>query len=393
MIKDGLEKEITSNCVRESFAQQPNWENLHDLEAVIQKLKNLQPLVSFKDIRNLSKKLTLIQKRKAFILQAGMCAETFKGIKSGETQACIKTILDMRSILCTKLNIKIITIGRLAGQFAKPRSHNTEIRDGIELPAYRGDAINSLEFSKKGRVHDPNRLLRAYAASYSTLKLLQKLPIYSSHESLLLDYENSLIRVDRDLGKQYDTSAHFLWAGERTRSVYGDHVKFLSNISNPIGIKLGSNVSGKDALDLAFKLNPFNLPGRLSFIIRMGSKLIRDKLPHIIESIKKERINVTWISDPMHGNTFLSSSGYKTRNFHDIKDEILGFFEVHNAFNTIPGGVHIEMSGDNVTECIGGPDKVSEHELLNRYESACDPRLNRRQAIDLAYFVAKLFKK
>jgi len=340
----------------------------------------------------------------------------------------------------------VVKIGRMAGQFAKPRSKPVEVRDGVELPAYRGDMVNGFGFTEEERVPDPARLLRAYHAAAVTLNLCRaftqggyadlrqvhawnqdfvsaspagrryerlageidralafmhaagadpeefhRVELYSSHEALLLDYERALTRIDSRSGLPYDVSAHFLWIGERTRQLDGAHVEFMRQIRNPIGVKLGPTTTAEDALALIDALDPEREPGRLTFVIRMGAGRVREALPPLVEKVTASGAQVAWICDPMHGNTFEAESGYKTRRFDDVLEEVVGFFDVHRALGTHPGGVHIEFTGDDVTECVGGGHEIVEDDLHQRYETACDPRLNRSQALDLAFMVAEMY--
>jgi 3-deoxy-7-phosphoheptulonate synthase len=342
----------------------------------------------------------------------------------------------------------VVKIGRMAGQFAKPRSRPTETRNGVELPAYRGEAVNGLEFTPEARRPDPTRLLRAYNCAAATLNLcraftsggyadlqevhawnqdfvaespagqryeqlaseieralsfmkacgvdteeLHGVELYSSHEGLLLEYERALTRVDSRTGLPYDLSAHLVWIGERTRGLDDAHVEFFRHIRNPIGVKLGPTVSPDDALALIELFNPDHEPGRLTFITRLGAGKVREVLPPLVESITRLGSPVAWVCDPMHGNTFESPSGYKTRRLGDIVDEVAGFFEVHRALGTHAGGIHVEFTADDVTECVGGGHEVVEDDLKQRYETACDPRLNRRQSLDLAFLVAELYRE
>ncbi len=353
----------------------------------------------------------------------------------------------MAVVLTYGASVPVVKIGRMAGQFAKPRSLAAETREGTELPAYRGDAVNGLEFTAAARRPDPDRLLRAYHSSAVTLNLcrafttggyadlhqvhawnqdfvadspagrryerlageidralafmracgaepavLRTVELYSSHEALLLDYEQALTRQDSRTGRLYDTSAHFLWIGERTRDLDGAHVEFARSIANPIGLKVGPGASPAELLALIEALNPDRRPGRLTLITRMGANRIRDALPGLVEAVAAEELPVAWVCDPMHGNTFEAPSGHKTRNFDDVMAEVHAFFEVHRAIGTHPGGIHIEFTGDNVTECVGGSHQIVADDLYQRYETACDPRLNRSQALDLAFTVAESYR-
>jgi 3-deoxy-7-phosphoheptulonate synthase len=353
----------------------------------------------------------------------------------------------MAAVLQYFSSLPVIKVGRMAGQFAKPRSNDNETRNGVTLPAYRGDAVNDLEFTKEARTPDPNRLLKVYNTSASTLNLVRaftqggfadlrqvhswnkgfaadarfsaryeemaneigraiqfmhsagvdpesfkSVDFYSSHEALILEYEKSLTRIDSRTGNPYDVSAHFVWIGERTRQLDGAHMDFAEKIHNPIGVKLGPKTTPEEVLAIIKKLNPKNEPGRLTFISRMGASLIREKLPPLVETIIKSGSTVLWVCDPMHGNTYEAPSGYKTRKFDDVLDEVRGFFEVHKKLGTHPGGIHIELTGDDVTECVGGGEQISHEDLATRYESACDPRLNHTQSLELAFLVAEMLR-
>jgi 3-deoxy-7-phosphoheptulonate synthase len=332
----------------------------------------------------------------------------------------------------------------MAGQFAKPRSSNDETRDGVTLPAYRGDIVNGYDFTPESRAHDASRMLKAYHTSASTLNLiraftqggyddlrlvhewnrgflsssanaryevmardidkamkfmaacgadfdaLRQVAFFASHEALLLDYERALTRIDSRTGDPYDVSAHFVWIGERTRQLDGAHVDFLSRVRNPLGVKLGPGTSPDDVLALIDRLDPDREPGRLTFITRMGAGRVREALPALVEAVSEAEGQVLWVCDPMHGNTFESPTGYKTRRFDDVVDEVRGFFEVHQALGTVPGGVHVELTGDSVTECLGGSEEISEELLSSRYESLCDPRLNHQQSLEMAFLVAEM---
>jgi 3-deoxy-7-phosphoheptulonate synthase len=425
-------------------AQQPDWPDPARLRAVTGELAGLPPLVFAGECDLLRQRLAAVARGEAFVLQGGDCAETFAGATADAVRAKLQTLLQMAVVLTYGASVPIIKIGRMAGQFAKPRSRPSETRDGVELPVYRGDAINGIEFTAQARTPDPDRLLRAYHCSAVTLNLcrafatggyadlhqvhawnqdfvsespagqryerlageidralsfmracgadpeeLHAVEFYSSHEALLLDYEQALTRPDARTGGRYDTSAHFLWVGERTRDLDGAHVEFASAIRNPIGIKIGPAATPADLLRLIARLNPGRDPGRLTLIIRMGADRVRDALPPLIQAVAAEGIEVPWVCDPMHGNTFEAPSGHKTRRFDDVLDEVQGFFEVHRRLGTHPGGIHIEFTGDNVTECVGGSHEIVADDLYQRYETACDPRLNRSQALDLAFTVAE----
>ena len=431
-------------------AQQPQWPGGVEGDAVkaaVATLSKLPPLVFAGECDNLKVRIAAAQEGKAFWLQGGDCAETFVAATADSIRNRIKTILQMAAVLQYFASLPVIKVGRMAGQFAKPRSNNDETRDGVTLPAYRGDAVNDLEFTLEARTPNPERLVQVYNTSSATLNLVRaftqggfadlrqvhtwnkgfandprfgaryeemaneisralafmesagvdpesfkSVDFYSSHEALILEYERPLTRIDSRTNLPYDVSAHFLWIGERTRQMDGAHIDFASKIQNPIGIKLGPKTTPEDALAMIAKLNPTNEPGRLTFITRMGAGQIREKLPPLLKGVKDSGAKVLWVCDPMHGNTFETSTGYKTRRFDDVMDEVRGFFESHKAIGTHPGGVHIELTGDDVTECLGGGEQISEADLADRYESACDPRLNHTQSLELAFLVAEMLR-
>ncbi|MBA9006247.1 MULTISPECIES: class II 3-deoxy-7-phosphoheptulonate synthase [Thermomonospora] len=428
-------------------AQQPDWDDPDEVRAVTEELSKAPPLVFAGECDQLKDRLAEVVRGEAFVLQGGDCAETFTGSNADAVRNKLKTLLQMAVVLTYAGSVPVVKIGRMAGQFAKPRSKPTETRDGVTLPAYRGDAVNGFEFTPQARRNDPRRLLQAYHCSAVTLNLCRAftkggyadlrqvhawnqdfvagspagqryerlageidralafmkacgadpeefhgVEFYSSHEALLLEYERALTRIDSRSGLPYDVSAHFVWIGERTRQLDGAHVEFASRIRNPIGVKLGPTTSPDDALALIDRLNPDGEPGRLTFITRMGAGRIREALPPLIEKVAQSGAPVAWICDPMHGNTFEAPSGHKTRRFDDVLDEVAGFFEVHRALGTHPGGIHIEFTGDDVTECVGGGAAIVEDDLHQRYETACDPRLNRGQSLDLAFMVAEMYR-
>ena len=429
-------------------AQQPEWPDPARLAAVTRELAGLPPLVFAGECDLLKQRLAAVARGEAIVLQGGDCAETFSGATAESVRAKLQTLLQMAVVLTYGASVPVVKIGRMAGQFAKPRSRPSEERGGIELPVYRGDAVNGLEFSPAARTPDPARLLRAYHCSAVTLNLcrafatggyadlrqvhawnqdfvqaspagqryerlageidralafmracgadpeeLHAVELYSSHEALLLDYEEALTRADPRSGLPYDTSAHFLWIGERTRDPSGAHVEFARAIGNPVGVKVGPDATPSDVIALIDRLNPGREPGRLTLITRMGAARIRDALPPLIRAVTAEGIEVPWVCDPMHGNTFEAPSGHKTRRVRDVVDEVQGFFEVHRRLGTHPGGIHIEFTGDNVTECMGGSHEIAADDLPQRYETACDPRLNRSQALDLAFMVADSYPR
>jgi 3-deoxy-7-phosphoheptulonate synthase len=428
-------------------AQQPDWPDPGRVDQVKAELAGLPPLVFAGECDLLRERLAAVTRGEAFVLQGGDCAETFAGATADAVRAKLQTILQMAVVLTYGASVPIVKIGRLAGQFAKPRSGPTEIRDGVELPAYRGDAVNGFDFTPQARAHDPDRMLRAYHCAAVTLNLcrafttggyadlhqvhawnqdfvrqspsgqryerlageidralsfmracgadsneLRTVEFYASHEALLLPYEQALTRIDSRTGLPYDLSAHFVWIGERTRDLDGAHVEFAAGIRNPIGIKIGPQATPADVRALIRKLSPDGEPGRLTLITRLGAGQIRTLLPPIVEAVEAEGIPVAWVCDPMHGNTFEAPSGHKTRRLGDVLEEVQGFFEVHRRIGTHPGGIHIEFTGDNVTECVGGSYEIIAEDLHQRYETACDPRLNRSQALDLAFTVAESYR-
>ena len=428
--------------------QQPDWDDPDEVRAVTAELAKQPPLVFAGECDQLKAHLADVARGKAFVLQGGDCAETFEGSNADAVKNKLKTLLQMAVVLTYAASVPVVKIGRMAGQFAKPRSKPVEVRDGVELPAYRGDAVNGFGFDPESRRSDPKRLLKAYHCSAVTLNLCRAftkggyadlrqvhawnqdfvaqspagrryerlageidralmfmkacganpeefhgVEFYSSHEALLLEYERALTRIDHLSGRPYDVSAHFLWIGERTRRLDGAHVEFMRHIRNPIGVKLGPTTTADDALALIDRLNPDGEEGRLTFITRMGASRIRETLPPLIEKVHRSGAPVAWVCDPMHGNTFEAPSGHKTRRLEDVLDEVTGFFEVHRELGTHPGGIHIEFTGDDVTECVGGADGLAEADLHQRYETACDPRLNRSQSLDLAFMVAELYRR
>ena len=430
--------------------QQPSYPCKEELERVERYLATLPPLVFAGEVRSLKKELAKVAAGKSFLLQGGDCAESFANFGANNIRDMFKVLLQMAMVLTFGGGKPVVKVGRIAGQFAKPRSSDFEEIDGVRLPNYRGDIINGFEFSKEARVADPKRMIEAYHQSTSTQNLLRafargglanlheihqwnlgfaKKPeldikfnqmtdritealdfmeacgitskntpsinetvVYTSHEALLLPYEEALTRVDSLSGDYYGCSGHMLWIGERTRAVDEAHVEFLSGIKNPIGVKIGPNATANDVIKLSQKLNPTNEEGKLNFIIRMGAEPIKSSLEPILKECKKEGLSVVWSIDPMHGNTIKTKNGYKTREFDSIISEVKSFFEIHKAIGTYPGGIHLEMTGQDVTECMGGSFKLTEEELASRYETMCDPRLNADQAVELAFLVAEFLK-
>lgn len=429
-------------------AQQPEWPDNEALGSALADLRSYPPLVFAGECDQLRGRLASVAKGEAFLLQGGDCAETFVGNTADAIKNKLKTLLQMAVVLTYAASVPVVKVGRMAGQYSKPRSSGMETRDGVTLPSYRGDAVNELAFTEAARTPDPERLKRMYHSSSATLNLVRAfttggyadlrqvhawnqdfvalspsgeryerlaaeidgamrfmhacgtdpeefrtVEFYASHEALILDYEDALTRVDSRTGDLYDVSGHMVWIGERTRQLDGAHIEFASRIRNPIGVKLGPTTSPEDALALIDKLDPNRDPGRLTFIVRMGAGKVRDNLPALVEKVAAAGAHPVWVSDPMHGNTFEASSGHKTRRFDDVLDEVKGFFEVHRALGTHPGGIHVELTGDDVTECVGGGDEIFVDDLHQRYETACDPRLNRSQSLDLAFLVAEMYRK
>lgn len=429
-------------------AQQPPWPDAAELQAAVEELSTLPPLVFAGECDVLAARLAAAAQGQAFVLMGGDCAETFAANNAESIRARLKTVLQMSVVLTYAASLPVVKVGRLAGQYFKPRSAPIERRGGVELTSYFGDAVNAIEFDAGLRRPDAHRLVRAYNASSAALNLvraftqggyadlrqvhawnqdfvrdsvagqryeamagdldralafmraigadpeeLQRVEFYAAHEALSIDYERALTRIDSRTGLPYDVSGHFLWIGERTRQVDGAHVHFASTIRNPVGVKVGPTASPDEVVQLCEVLNPDRVPGRLTLITRMGADAIGDVLPGIVQKVDGSGIPVVWVCDPMHGNTREAASGHKTRLFDDVVGEVEGFFEAHRALGTIPGGLHIELTGDDVTECIGGTGGVLEGNLGERYETACDPRLNREQSLELAFLVADMLIK
>ena len=426
-------------------AQQPTYADHEARDAAVSRLRKMPPLVFAGECDDLRDKLAAVARGEAFVLQGGDCAETFDGVTAENVRNKLRTLLSMSVVLTYAASVPVVKLGRIAGQYAKPRSSDTETRDGVTLPAYRGDAVNGFEFSPETREPDPQRLVDVYNASAATLNLARAfvtggyadlrqmhtwntdfvrnsplsqryermgtdidralafmeacgvdpdefhtVDFHSSHEALILEYEHALTRIDQRTNTPYDVSGHFLWIGERTRQIDGAHVELLSKISNPVGVKLGPTATPDEAIALYEKLNPEQTPGKITFITRFGAGKVRDLLPNIVEKVTAAGVEVAWICDPMHGNTFETDNGYKSREFDDVIDEVRGFFEVHRSLGTWPGGLHVELTGDDVTECVGGGSALSAADLSHRYETLCDPRLNRAQSLELAFLVAEM---
>ncbi len=429
-------------------AQQPTYADPVAVDAAVAQLRTKPPLVFAGECDDLTAKIAAVARGEAFLLQGGDCAETFDGVTADNVRNKLRVLLQMAVVLTYAASVPVVKVGRIAGQYAKPRSSDLETREGVTLPAYRGDAVNGFAFTEPARRHDPQRLVDVYHSSAATLNLVRafvtggyadlrqvhawntdfvresaagqqyeamandiqraltfmqaigadpdefhRVDFHSSHEALVLEYEHAMTRIDSRTQLPYDVSGHFVWIGERTRQLDGAHVELLRHIRNPIGVKLGPSTTPDDALALAERLNPDNEAGRLTFITRFGASRIREGLPNLIEKVSAAGVQVAWVCDPMHGNTFEASSGYKTRNFDDVIEEVQGFFDVHRALGTWPGGVHVELTGDDVTECVGGGELLSEAGLADRYESACDPRLNRVQSLELAFLVARMLRQ
>jgi 3-deoxy-7-phosphoheptulonate synthase len=430
--------------------QQPDWPDSSELDRALKTLGTLPPLVFAGEARDLTTQLARVAAGEAFLLQAGDCAESFEAFAADPIRDKLKIILQMAVVLTYSAGVPVIKVGRIAGQFAKPRSSPTELVDDIELPSFRGHIVNDPGFTAASRTPNPERLLAAYHQSASTLNLLRaftkggfadlsrvhawnqefvasspagqryeevaggiesalrfmeacgidsgtvtqlhEADLWTSHEALILGYEEALTRQDSLSGDWYDCSAHMVWIGERTRQLDGAHVEFARGIANPVGCKIGPSVTPDEAVALCEALNPDRRPGRLTLITRMGAGTVEERLRPILRAVTDAGHPVVWACDPMHGNTFTSDSGHKTRHLEDVLTEISGFFAAHRAEGTWPGGVHIELTGDDVTECLGGSTEVFAGDLDTRYETVCDPRLNGRQSLDLAFRVAELLR-
>jgi 3-deoxy-7-phosphoheptulonate synthase len=429
--------------------QMPDYPDAEALAAAEQRLATFPPLVFAGEARELMRQLALVAEGKAFLLQGGDCAESFAEFHANTIRDTLKVLLQMTVILMYGAGVPVVKIGRLAGQFAKPRSSPVEVQNGVQLPAYRGDIINGMAFDSGARRPDPERMIAAFWHAAATLNLLRaftaggyadlhkvhrwnldfvadsptgrryaaiadriaealgfmeacgitestpqvkEASFFTSHEALLLPYEQALTRQDSLTGDWYDVSAHMLWIGDRTRDPEGAHVEFLRGVGNPIGLKCGPTIRPDELLRLADILNPANLPGRLTLISRMGVDLVEQKLPALVRTMRREGRAVIWSCDPMHGNTIKAANGYKTRPFDRILGEVRGFFAVHRDEGTHAGGVHFEMTGQNVTECTGGAQAITEADLSDRYHTHCDPRLNGTQALELAFMIAEQLK-
>jgi 3-deoxy-7-phosphoheptulonate synthase len=429
-------------------AQQPDWPDPAALEAVLERVAKFPPLVFAGEAASLRESLAGIAEGRGFLLQAGDCAEQFDAGTADVIRDKLRVVLQMAAVLTYGAGLPVTKVGRIAGQFAKPRSASTETVGGVEVPVYRGDMVNGLEPIADVRTPDPERIARAYHHSAATLNLLRaftkggfadlnrvhtwnqefvarspagqryeaaahgidralrfmracgldlasqvelhQVDFYTSHEALVLGYEQAMTRLDSLSGNWYDTSAHMLWVGDRSRQFDGAHLEFLSGVHNPVAAKLGPTATPEGAVALAGKLDPDRVPGRLTLISRMGAGRVRESLPPLVRAVRAAGHPVVWACDPMHGNTFVGGSGHKTRRFDDVMDELRGFFEVHRALGTHPGGIHVELTGEDVTECLGGAEEVMDGHLDLRYETACDARLNASQSLELAFQVAEL---
>ncbi|MDO4911096.1 MAG: 3-deoxy-7-phosphoheptulonate synthase class II [Corynebacterium sp.] len=439
-------QERFEDVISRDAKQQPSWDR-KEAETVRKILESVPPVVVPPEVQKLKKQLAEVALGRAFLLQGGDCAETFESNTEPHIRANVKTLLQMAVVLTYGASTPVVKVARIAGQYAKPRSSDT---DEHGLPSYRGDIVNGVEANEEARKHDPARMIRAYANASAALNLvraltasgtadlhrltewnrefvaessagaryealaaeiesglnfmaacgvndstLQTTDLFCSHEALLVDYERAMLRLAKDEAGEtalYDLSAHMLWIGERTRGLEDFHVNFSALIGNPIGIKIGPTCTPEEAVAYADKLDPNFEPGRLTIVARMGHDKIRSVLPPIIEAVEASGHKVVWQSDPMHGNTHTASNGYKTRHFDKVIDEVQGFFEVHRALGTHPGGIHIELTGENVTECLGGAQDITDVDLPGRYESACDPRLNTQQSLELAFLVAEMLR-
>ena len=429
--------------------QHPTYKDKALLESVEAQLKSYPPLVFAGESRALQERLAQVCRGESFLLQGGDCAESFSQFNAINIRDLFKVIIQMGAILTFGASCPIVKVGRIAGQFAKPRSSDMESNGQFELPSYRGDMINGMEFTSEAREHNPERMLQAYHQSAATLNLLRafaqggfadlnqvhkwnlsfvkdnafgrkyeelasritqalvcmkacgispehpslkETEFYTSHEALVLHYEEPLCREDSLTGDWYDCSAHMLWIGERTRGLDEAHIEFLRGVKNPVGVKIGPNATKADIMGICDALNPNNISGRLNLIVRMGADKIRENFPKLLESINKEGREIVWSCDPMHGNTIKANNGYKTRVFDSVLSEVKSFFEIHKACGSYAGGVHLEMTGADVTECVGGSQAITEEGLVCNYNTQCDPRLNATQAIEMAFLIADMFK-
>ena len=432
--------------------QQPSYKNPEEVKRVTKELESFPPLIFAEEARSLQSKLAKAVAGEAFLLQGGDCAESFNAFNANTIKNLFKVMMQMAVIMTFSSGKPIVKVGRIAGQFAKPRSSETEAKNGIELPSYRGDIVNDSDFDQTAREPKPEKLIKAYYQSAATLNLLRAFArggmadltkvhnwnldfvkdkalgqryeevaeqieqalkfisacgitpkntpqlhetvLYTSHEALLLNYEEALTRIDSLTGDWYDCSAHMLWIGDRTRDLDGAHVEFLRGIKNPVGVKVGPSMKPDELIALVDKLNPENIPGKLTLIVRMGADKIADLFPPLLKKVTQEGKAVLWSIDPMHGNTFKTESGFKTREFNNILSEVKQFFQIHHAQGSVAGGIHLEMTGEDVTECTGSQScNITIDTLQNRYHTQCDPRLNANQALEMAFMISEFFKE
>jgi len=429
-----------------NVAQSPKYEDEEELQAAIKKLERCSPLVFAGEVRTLHEQLARACSGQGFLLMGGDCAEAFEEFNVDHVRDSFRVLLQMALVLTFGSAMPVIKVGRMAGQFAKPRSEPDEVRDGVSLPSYRGDIINSEEFTAEARRHNPWNMVEAYHQSAQTLNILRafstggyadisrlhawnldfveqtdegsryrtfatkvdeslrfmkaigvdtslpaftKTDFFTAHECLLLPYEQALTRLDSTTGKWYDCSSHMLWVGERTRQLDGAHLEFVRGVNNPLAVKISDKCTPEELIQIIDTMNPQNIPGRLTIIVRMGAEKLRKNLPGLIRAVQREGKSVLWISDPVHGNTRKTANGFKTRDFDSIRAELRAFFDVHDEMGSHPGGVHLEMTGEDVTECVGGLSDVTEATLEKRYNTYCDPRLNGAQALELAFLIAE----
>lgn len=428
----------------------PTYEDQAEVDAAVEEMSNCAPLVFAGEVRNLSEQLAKASQGQGFLLMGGDCAEAFKEFDVDHVRDTFRVLLQMALVLTFGSALPVIKVGRMAGQFAKPRSEPDEVKDGVSLPSYRGDIINGEEFTAEARRNNPANMVKAYHQSAQTLNILRafstggyadlsrihawnldfveqteegsrfrqfatkvdeslrfmkaigvdtsapnfkQTDFFTAHECLLLPYEEALTRVDSTTGRYYDCSAHMLWVGERTRDVDGAHFEFVRGIGNPLGVKISDKCTPDELIRICDSMNPQNIPGKLTIVVRMGAEKLRKNLPGLIRAVQREGKSVLWISDPVHGNTYKTENGFKTRSFDNIRDELRAFFDVHDEMGSHPGGVHLEMTGEDVTECVGGLSDVTEETLPDRYNTYCDPRLNGAQALELAFLIAERMRE
>jgi len=426
--------------------QMPIYEDQEELDGAVKELEKVAPLVFAGEVRSLHEKLARVSQGQGFVLMGGDCAESFKEFHVNHIRDTFRVIMQMSLVMTFGSAMPVVKIGRMAGQFAKPRSEPNEVIDGVSLPSYRGDNVNREEFTPEARRNDPNLMVKAYYQSAQTLNILRafstggfadisrlhawnldfvedtaegsryrklaskvdeslrfmkaigidtsspeftSVDFYTAHECLLLPYEQALTRQDSTTGKWYDCSSHMLWVGERTRDLDGAHLEFTRGIGNPLGVKVSDKCTPDELIRIINTMNPQNIPGKLSIIVRMGAEKLRKNLPELIRAVQREGKAVVWISDPVHGNTRKTDGGFKTRDFDNVRAELRAFFDVHDEMGSHPGGVHVEMTGEDVTECTGGVSSVTDESLKERYNTACDPRLNGSQALELAFLIAE----